>query len=1055
MTADLATNNTDDEAPAASSFSIDDEDEEEAVAVAAANDAGGDLEGNYNSDEEDDDDDDIDVHEEDEGHAESVKLASRTNMLMQNFNQYLTDITGNNSEGDSGQADQLDQEQQQSSSKKVSWNGDSSSNNKINGSSGGSNKGKKNGIKPTLYRDFIDIEENNAYDDIEQELNMQGRYNKRNARYTHPILHSKRFQRGLCTIVIAAVVVGVSVGITNSKKNRHLPDWNQQLKDQIIKEGFTGDGLPGAKPQSQEWKPGDPLPPSGSGSSMGGEMSYEDQYNTNYPNSIPEFHTTTASGGGVGSNSHTSGGSGPYNHNVNVLNNKPHSDNAHGILDGVTHHDDSSSIVSSSSSSSQSVWFDRSTWTGMTYQEAAVFCASKNPLMEICPYEAYCPQGPRTQPVGGSKNEEAFGSWAPVKDGLNSWVQVGPNDPCVLYSSSFGHTPDWGLSGGNEQQTRHMMCCEVDDTAENSAVDRNPNLSPGSSSSGGSNESQKPYSDTEQTNLSSSVVAEEYQAAQEWNPTWYTRKQGWLGQNYEEASQFCKSKGDNSDLCQYSVICPTGPNHLPYGGMVEEPNGAWAPLKDSENGWVQVGDQNVCIRYMTLYLESPSWGMTGEDNEEITRHIPCCTSPKTPSDNPTTEIYEATSSANIAAPGVADAIAKVEAKYKPVEYDRDSGWKGTSYTDAIVFCASQESRIPCPYEAYCPMGELAAPYGGISENPNGAWAPMMDAPNSWVQIGDVGTCQKYNDIHPHPPKWGLTGENSESFTTSLLCCEDPYEAESSPVKTFAPLTSKEGAVLNHMHPVWFDRGDGYSGTTHEEADLFCNSIVGMSLCPVEAYCPNGPVSDKPLYLQKDSFQGEQWAPFSPYAGTIGVSSDLDNGYVMIGTLDGNPSSTCLSYDSLHTNQLPPWAVDGSMTELKQHVMCCDDSELSKAQEQSIQKSLSPIWLDAKHGWGGGSHSDAEKFCDELGGMKLCPYAAYCPHSTGRQPLGGHAIDFNTQGVQYAPVFEGDNAWVMIGQKGGNAATTCMLHKQLEGHDPEWGLNDERHEIKNHILCCKF
>jgi hypothetical protein len=136
-------------------------------------------------------------------------------------------------------------------------------------------------------------------------------------------------------------------------------------------------------------------------------------------------------------------------------------------------------------------------------------------------------------------------------------------------------------------------------------------------------------------------------------------------------------------------------------------------------------------------------------------------------------------------------------------------------------------------------------------------------------------------------------------------------------------------------------------------------------------------------------------------------------------------------------------------------MCCDDSEVSKEQELSIQKSLSPIWLDAKHGWGGGSHSDAEKFCDELGGMKLCPYAAYCPHSTGRQPLGGHAVDFNSQGVQYAPIFEGDNAWVMIGQKGGNAATTCMLHKQLEGHDPEWGLNDERHEIKNHILCCKF
>ena len=768
------------------------------------------------------------------------------------------------------------------------------------------------------------------------------------------------------------------------------------------------------------------------------------------------------------------------------------------------------------------------------------------------------------------------------------------------------------MKGGNEQQTRHIMCCEVDDSAEDSAVDRNPNLP----NSGGSDHQQQQqqqqqesaYYSTEQTNVNPNVVAEEYLAAQEWMPTWYTRSDGWLGQTYEQALDFCQSLGDTSDLCQYSVICPTGPNHLPYGGKVVEAGGSWAPIKDSKNGWVQVGDENVCIRYMTLHLETPSWGITGEANEDITRHLPCCTAPFLPTYNPTTTEtnFDEDVTASFAVPtssntlpsgngemnnyelaameyepvfydrstgwtgqtwneaitfcasrknnfneqmalcpfdalcpmgpgsmpfqgekfdffqtwvpingaqenewiqvgsdpdtqcithsqvvghqadwgvtgvgnegitrhvmccainggrhdfsqveqpatvvNVADAVAKVESKYKPVEYDRQSGWEGSTYVDAIVFCASQDSRIPCPFEAYCPNGEYAGPYGGVSDNPNGAWAPMINAPNSWVQIGNVATCQKYNDIHSHPPSWGLTGENSESFTQSLLCCEEPYEHESSLVKPFSPLSDKEETVVNDLHPVWFSRSHGYRGTNHEEAELFCNTVVGLHLCPIEAYCPNGPTDQKPLYLQKDAFQGEQWAPVSPSAGT---QTDLGNKYVMIGTLGDNPYSTCTTYDSLHANPLPPWSADGSKTELKQHVMCCEGAE-TKQQQHAIEAQMSPIWLDTKHGWGGGSHQDAQKFCNELGGKKLCPYSAYCPHGVGRQPLGGHSTDFNSQGVQYAPLFGESNEWVMIGQKDGNAATTCMLHTQLEGGEPDWGLNEERQDIKNHILCC--
>jgi hypothetical protein len=1200
MAADQA---TDDMAtPPANPFSIDNENEDGVLLAAADADE---LEGNYCHD---DDGDDASVDDE-EFHASTVKLVSRTNLLMQNFNEYLTDITG---EGDSGQSEQLSL--------------------KLNNGGGNDANGSSNTTTvPTLYRDFIDIEENNnvdnnpaSYEDIERELQMQGRYPKRV--YAQPLCHSKRVRRGIGTIIIAAIIIGVSVGVSNSKKNQRLPDWNEELKEQIEKEGITGDGLPGAKPPN--WKPGDALPPTG-GSHVGGQMGYEDSYNTyHHPNSntitntqsIPEFHTGSSS-----ANHHAGSGPGPYNHNVQVSN-QPHHDTAHQILDGISH-----ANTSSGSSSQQQqvlnvyldaqakykpIWFDRSTWTGTTYQEAEEFCSSRDPIMDICPYEAYCPDGPSGHPYDGSR-KEAFGSWAPVNNDPNTWVQVGPDDQCVLYSYSHGHSPEWGLEkGGNEQQTRHIMCCEVDDTAEDSAVDRNPNL-PNSGASDQQQQQQQQqqesaYYNTEQTNVKPNIVAEEYLAAQEWNPTWYSRSDGWLGQTYEQASDFCRSLGDTSDLCDYSVICPTGPNHLPYGGEVTEEGGSWAPIKDSKNGWVSVGDSNVCIRYMTLHLETPSWGITGQGNEEITRHLPCCSSPYLPTYSPTTKFFDVGPTASFEFPtssntlhsangemnsyelaameyepvwydrstgwtgrtwneavsfcasmknnfneemvlcpmgavcpmgpgqmpyqgtkpdffqtwvpingaqenewvqigsdpdtqcmtheqalghqadwgmtgegseeitrhimccaidrgpsqhdftqieqptsvvNVADALAKVESKYKPVAYDRQSGWGGSTYADAIIFCANQESRIPCPYEAYCPNGEYADPYGGVSDNPNGAWAPMMDAPNSWVQIGKVATCQNYNDMHSHPPLWGLTEEDdSESFTRNLQCCEEPYEPESSLVKPFLPLTDREEKVLNNLHPVWFSRSHGYRGTTHEEAELFCNAAVGMHLCPIEAYCPNGPTSDrKPLYLQKDAFQGEQWAPVSP---STGIQTDLGNEYVMIGTLDGNSSSTCMSYDSLHTNPLPPWSADGSKTELKQHVMCCEKAGDTE-QQHAIEIQMSPIWLDKKHGWGGGSHEDAEKFCNELGGKKLCPYVAYCPHGVGRQPLGGHSADFNSQGVQYSPLYGESNAWVMIGQKDGNAATTCMMHTQLEGGEPDWGLNDERQDIKNHILCCSI
>jgi hypothetical protein len=109
-----------------------------------------------------------------------------------------------------------------------------------------------------------------------------------------------------------------------------------------------------------------------------------------------------------------------------------------------------------------------------------------------------------------------------------------------------------------------------------------------------------------------------------YQPIWFAREEGWNGQTWNEADAFCKS--NDARLCPYEVYCPTGPNHLPYGGVRPE-SVVWAPISDSNNGWVSVSGQNTCVRYDILYLVSPSWGITGEDNEDKTRHIMCCKDP--------------------------------------------------------------------------------------------------------------------------------------------------------------------------------------------------------------------------------------------------------------------------------------------------------------------------------------------------------------------------------------------------------------------------------------------
>mmetsp|Transcript_112 Transcript_112/g.231 ORF Transcript_112/g.231 Transcript_112/m.231 type:complete len:525 (+) Transcript_112:62-1636(+) len=107
------------------------------------------------------------------------------------------------------------------------------------------------------------------------------------------------------------------------------------------------------------------------------------------------------------------------------------------------------------------VMYDRSQgWSGRTYPEALVFCEVTAGLA-ICPYEAVCPNGIDSEPVGGYREASSGDwSWMPILDGHNQWVQIGRKARCVQYKDMHGESPKWGTTGSGAQYiTENVMCC--------------------------------------------------------------------------------------------------------------------------------------------------------------------------------------------------------------------------------------------------------------------------------------------------------------------------------------------------------------------------------------------------------------------------------------------------------------------------------------------------------------------------------------------------------------------------------------------------------------------
>jgi len=215
--------------------------------------------------------------------------------------------------------------------------------------------------------------------------------------------------------------------------------------------------------------------------------------------------------------------------------------------------------------------------------------------------------------------------------------------------------------------------------------------------------------------------------------------------------------------------------------------------------------------------------------------------------------------------------------FGPLWYNRNSGWNGQTYKEAVTFCMSQTNEdgyqmTLCPYEAYCPLGDGSIPFGGIKveqDSESGVLAPIANMDNDWVYLNNEKPCALYSTLYPDLPAWGITGQNNEERTRNVLCCRTsskgenvsggdaapaPVPAETSqtnaqPTDQAAYQTAKMSMELKRVfeqidpkyEPVGFGRYQGWMGSTFSDATEFCRSSTGATHvpCSFKALCPNG------------------------------------------------------------------------------------------------------------------------------------------------------------------------------------------------------------------------
>lgn len=926
--------------------------------------------------------------------------------------------------------------------------------------------------------------------------------------YQYNLLKSKRFKRWILTFILLMSVIAIAVGVSKSIKERNLPDWDEEL----------------AKEEE--------------------EAAQKKKNQQGMAEPIISQQTTQSSNG-----------------------------DSSKISPVLAHALDAEGNYINMAIRYKPIWFSRDTgeYDGSTYEAGVEYCAVRDTSMLPCPYEAYCPEGEHTVPAGGYKgddNAEDGGvvQWAPILDQENGWVQVSPHDnnACVMYKTLNGEAPlpDWGVSGVNVDETKYVLCC-----ATSAFDDSSGSMVPFSTTSDGSDSSATTASE-ESTAVAAVGEDEENSAeiimtdvlshamnitqsksfdtddnylemAYKYQPMWYSRTvDGYLGINFNDAVDYCSQQDPAMFPCPYEAYCPGGLNNVPAGGYMGDTEEVvqWAPFLDYVDAWVQVSSQdgNACVPYDVLNGQKPVWAENGV-NEQQTRYLMCCVTTAFDDASAQDSMLADSSSSGTSAVDTIDNTAAtdvvtssegeiLESNYgadvedNPQWHNRDSGWSGSTYHAAEIFCAGQASGTDdngvlytgtlCSYEDYCPNGARDLPFGGATKASTVQWSPMSDFPNEWVQVGGEGDlCIPYSALNMEKPTWGTSGENTEG-TQFIMCCRKVkkfYDATLSneEQQDQQPVTEMESAtdtditdVLLHAinitqsgefeetdakylemvykyEPLWFSRENGnYNGTTLIDAIEFCYAQVNSMIpCPYEAYCPGGPHNVPAGGYKGDDHEGLQWVPIF----------DSQNAWVLVSPNDGN---SCVAYDEVF-GMAPVWGENGVNEQQTRYVMCCSMSafETPSSNETAVDEIITdavlsqsvpdsgeivtteygqvdddhPQWYNRDSGWVGNTFAEAVEFCATSGsGTELngVNYEGTLCSYEAYCPEGMHGLPYG--GATKASTVQ----WAPMSDfdnewvQVGLEGEMCSTYTALNMEAPNWGITGGNEESTQFLMCCR-
>jgi len=896
------------------------------------------LEVDYGDD--DDDDDDIDDDDGDAGVGE-FKISLRTGAIMSSYRDFI----GNNTTS----ADNLERGRTNGGSVSESYSLDPF--NRIG--SQGSNKSL----------DDIEISSGDAGMSLEEyyaELGVTPRgragggnrfnntymINNRKKRYFKTFFKSaakRRNKRGILMVVLFVSLIGIIIGIIHHAKTRNLPDWQGQL-DEILQQNAIKD--------------------------------LQLQNDGKVPN-IPTFDV----------------------HNVEM-----------------------NARLTAHYQKYEPQWFHRggnNGYTGTTYQDAINYCHTKksqitNQQMTLCPYDAICPMGPKISPAIISLERENK-QLSPMIDKPGTWIHLGGKEVCTadVWTTAIAEV---GVGVGKEKDiTKHVMCCipsannnEKDGVADQIIKDTEKEMNEVSSTTTATATTTAVHTTVTMTGGSISQLNTQLSDSyHKYEARWFTRSTGWDGSTLNEGMEFCASKTSqitkqHMTICPYDAMCPLGPLTQPEALPIEfatalsdDTSGEAAqrsPILDKTGPnpiWVSLNGEKKCTG--TMWETTTA---TTAENEFVddTAYIMCCilivvadqagsdgvgsSSINTNNNEPVAVIDTVDGTDTEDTTTASSMYDEVKLEYRPVLYDKESGWVGTTYDAAYTYCSSHmrngEKLRLCPYEAYCPRGPTSVPYGGFIKDQSGIpktrmLAPIYNNRDWWVDIGSENSCTLHEEI----PTWGLVGTyqgkaysgtdayGDETVPERIMCCggdKSSWHVGNIPDLWTLPTTISTSALTNDATatttttttttatataPVMENWG-AISATTTIAASTSEELGTDTLLSLVKKYSPskwdrtNGWLGKTySAALEFCASKGyvpcsyEAYCPLGPgkhvVGGVISTTSyaplmSIPNGWVSIG-----PDQTCMPYNAVNT--VPPlWGLKSETTvndvDITGHIMCC-------------------------------------------------------------------------------------------------------------------------------------